>query len=162
MVKLLVRYGADPTRPDAYGTRPYHLALAGENKEIAELLRGLEPNVLHDARAKRSLAERYHAPTDLIAFLEYDDRRLASDDGRPVADLLAIDDLYEFCWMGCSYLMLSRLVQDDFNCGEIVWCKERRAVCIVDHIEHDELFEMGPWGEFASDPATAIEGIWQH
>ena len=159
MVELLLRYGADPTRGDAHGQRPYLWALSDDKKEIAELLRQKEPKTLHDASLKRALAKRYRAPAELIALMQSADRRLSSTDGHAVVDLLAVEDLYEFRWMGHSYLALSRLVHDDFSCGEIVWCKRRRAVCVID-IEHDELFELGPWEDFAAAPDKAIERIW--
>lgn len=159
MVKLLVRYGANPTRTDVHGQRPYHWAQSDKKKQIAEYLRGIEPKALHDARAKLSLAKRYGAPADLIEFMGGSDRRLKASEGRMVVELWPIEDLYEFRWMGRRYLTLSRVVEDEFACGEIVWCKKRRAVCVID-IEHDELFEMGGWSDFARDPAAAIARIW--
>lgn len=159
MVELLVRHGADPTRTDVHGQRPYHWALSGEHQKIADYLRQLEPKALHDPEAKRKLAKQYRAPAELVALMEQSDRRLCASDGQMVVDLLALPDLYEFRWMGRSYLALSREVHDDFACGDIVWCKRKQAVCVID-IEHDELFALGPWPDFAAAPDKAIERIW--
>jgi len=162
MVKLLVRYGADPTRTDIHGQRPLHWAMGVDEEraqEMAEYLRSLEPAAMHDASVKLKLAKRYRIPPGLIAFLERGDRQLVTKQGQNVADLLSLNDLYEFHWMKRKFLAISRLVHDDFSCGEIVWCKKRRAICIID-IEHDELFDVGPWQEFNTRPEMAIEQIW--
>ncbi len=159
MVKLLIQFGANPTRTNVHGQRPYHWAISNEKSEISEYLRTLEPAAYHDPKKKRKLAKKYHVPSELLAYLERDDRRLRTSDGQVMADLLPLADLYEFRWMRGKYIMVSRIVEDNYACGEIVWCKKRRSICIID-IEHDELFDMGSWDKFASAPATAIERIW--
>lgn len=159
MVRLLVQHGADSTLTDVHGLRPYHYVLSEEKRELAEYFRTIEPKKLHDPQVKRKLAARYRAPAALVTAMETGERRISAKDGRAVMDLLAIEDLYEFRWMGGRYLMLSRVVHDDFYCGELVWCKRRRAVCVID-IEHEELFRLGSWEDFSAAPDKAIERIW--
>ena len=159
MAELLVRYGADPTLTDIHNLRPYLLALSMDHTELADLLRRLEPGSLHDPQAKRKLAKKHRVTADLFAFIEQDDRWLKDSNGQPVLDIWALTNLYEIRWRRRSYLSLSRVVDDEYACGEFVWCKRKRAVCVID-LEHDELFKIGSWASFAADPAKAVERLW--
>ncbi|WP_372766559.1 ankyrin repeat domain-containing protein [Pseudoalteromonas sp.] len=48
LVKTLVSKGADITLPDAYGDRPYLIAVKNKNYEMAEFFKNLEPQEWHD------------------------------------------------------------------------------------------------------------------
>ncbi len=159
MVKLLVRYGADVTLTNIHGQRPYHWALQDENDVIRDFLRSIEPKEFHDEHRKLKLAKKYRLPPALINFLQLNDRDIFARDGKKFADLLALKDAYEFKWRRRKYFIISRLVEDDYPCGEIVWCKKRRSICVID-TEHDELYDLGSWESFYAAPDVAIERIW--
>lgn len=160
MAKLLVRYGAEPTQPNAHAQRPYLLALANDDDDLAAYLRGLEPAKLHDRARLELLARAHRAPSELIEALAGADRKLGTaPDGEPVVELLALDDLYEFRWARRRYVALSLRSHDVFTAGQVVWSRKRQCVCAID-IDHDELFELGAWRAFADDPLKCMERIW--
>lgn len=159
MIQLLIQYGADPTLPDIQGLRPYTLALIAGDIEIVNYLREIEPSSLHDPEVKRALAQIYRVPPELLAFMKHEDRWLKDGNGNRVVEFLALADIYEIRWKRRIYLALSQVVDDEIECGDLVWCKRKKQVCMID-FEHDKLFKMGSWTSFAADPMKAIDRLW--
>ena len=159
MVKLLIHYGADVALSNIHGQRPYHWALQDENEIIRDYLRSAEPKKFHDEKRKLKLAKKYRLPQALIKILQMNDRSIFTRDGKKFADLLSLNDIYEFKWYRQKYIIISQRVEDEYSCGEIVWCKKRRSICVID-TEHDELYDLGSWESFYVAPDVAIERIW--
>jgi hypothetical protein len=160
MARLLVQYGADPARPDVNGVRPYFFAKALGHVELATYLRDLEPPELHDTERQRKLAKSFHMPDGLVEFLSRGAGTLgAANDGTPAVFTLSIEDLYVFTWMRKKYLAFVLKLADELTVGEIVWCKKRKRICAID-TEHDELFELGTWRDFADRPVQLLESVW--
>jgi uncharacterized protein len=160
MARLLVKYGADPTRPDVNGVRPYFFAKALGHTELATYLRDLEPQELHDPERQRKLAKSFHAPDDFIDFLSRGAQTLGvAGDGASAVFTLPVEDVYVFTWMRGKYLAFVLKLADELTVGEIVWCKKRKCICAID-TEHDELFELGSWRDFADRPVQLLESIW--
>ncbi len=168
MIKLLISFGANPTIEDMHGQRPYHIALGFNSaSEITQLIRSIEPVELHDRDIKLQLAKSYKVPQGLINHISSGALSLKSPKvEKPILNMLALEDLYEFrrgtkthFWQPSTFLALSRNENEDYNVGEIVWCKKKRKVCAVD-LEHDEVLVLGGWNDFLKDPAFLIEKTW--
>lgn len=161
MVELLISSGADPARENFLGQRPYFYALASGREPIAAYLRSVEPPELHDTERQRQLARRFNVPADLMARVSSPDLALGrARDGEPIVQLLALEDMYVLRWAGRwgwrKFLALAERVHDGYNAGEIVWCRRRRRVCVLD-VEHNRLAVAGKWDTFVADPAKLVD-----
>lgn len=161
MAKLLVTHGADPSRGDRHGQKPYLWARMMGHPELSDWLRGLESPASHDRDAMTALARRMKAPDELIECLCSDERKLGEDsEEEPAVELLSIEDAYVFRWEGGDYLGMMKSITDEAPIGEIVWSPKHKCICAID-IEHDELFELGNWDAFAADPMGRLLATWE-
>ena len=160
MVRLLVDHGADVTRQDDNGERPFLAAVLNKNVSLQSYLRALEPSAWHDPQKKIELLQSYGVTQDLIAFLQRDDRRIHVDSiDCSWIEFHELLNVHEMTWLGGPYLVLLAGVDDSCTCGTIAWSKRKRRLVIVDR-EHDGVTVLGNWADFVSDPASHIAKQW--
>ncbi len=70
MVRWLIEQGADITIADKYGDRPYSVAVQNRNQEMADYLKGLEPEEWHNEQEKSPAAHALQAARPAGGILE--------------------------------------------------------------------------------------------
>jgi ankyrin repeat protein len=158
MVKLLVERGADPTKPDNTGMRPY---LVARSEKMRDYLRALEPAEWHDPAVKRESLKRRGVPDALIAFLEGAHRRIDIDpDEESWIELHTLTGAYDMHWQDDTFVALHSESDDNYGGGMLVWWPKKKCLAFIDE-EHDEITKLGTWEAFLADPAAAVAKQWE-
>lgn len=160
MLKLLVEAGADVTRPDSNGSRPYLAAAQNNNVEMMEYLQAREPADWHDAGKKAELLRSHGVPQALIDFLQGDKLRITvNSENCEWLELLPLTSVFELNWQGGAYFMLLAGVDDYCDTGALAWSQREKRLVLIDQ-EHDGITKLGSWDEFIRDPGVQLEKQW--
>ncbi|WP_271766700.1 ankyrin repeat domain-containing protein [Aquimarina algiphila] len=160
--KFLVEHGADITIKDKYGERPYNCAVKNKNKEMIELIKSLEPEGWHNEKQKLLDFKKYQIPTELVALLKNENRRLAFPKNKNVKYIIfnSILELNEVSWNHRKFIDLLNEVDMYCNKGFLVWYPQKKCFAFADY-EHEEFKELCSIKEFLMNPEKQIDKIFE-
>ena len=159
MVRWLIENGADITIADKYGDRPYTVAVANKNQELADYLKSLEPEAWHNEQEKMRMLKPYKIPARLVKYLKEGPLRLEFPIQKWVkwAELYSFMDVQEIVWRRKK--LLSIMVQmDNYSDYLMLWSPKDKKLCYLD-IEHEQFHPLATWDEFITDPGFYLNGM---
>ncbi|KAA8751509.1 ankyrin repeat domain-containing protein [Paenibacillus sp. UASWS1643] len=159
MVRYLVDQGADVTIQEKDGERAYTIAVSQKNEEMAEYLKGHEPQEFHDMSNKLHALKSYKLPQQLIDFLTSGPRRMDLPDNESGIRYIEFFHLIDTVEMKMGRQKLLRISSDidQYSHMLIVWSPSKKMMGYAD-IEHQEHGTIATFEEFLADPVAAIEG----
>ncbi|MCA1292676.1 ankyrin repeat domain-containing protein [Paenibacillus sp. alder61] len=162
MVRYLVERGADVTLAEKNGERPYTIAVAAKNRDMAEFFKALEPPEFHDRSIKLHTLKSYHLPAELVAFLSGDELRLALPDNEYDVNYIDFFSLTDTIEMKHGRKKLLRLSAELDNYSDIllVWHPGSKMIGYYD-VEHQEYAPLAKYGEFMANPGLYVERIFE-
>ncbi|MGN7413498.1 ankyrin repeat domain-containing protein [Paenibacillus sp. SAF-068] len=160
MVRYLVDHGADVTIQEKDGERAYTIAVSQKNEEMAEYLKGHEPQEFHDMSNKLYALKSYKLPQQLIDFLTSGTRRIGLPENESDIRYIEFFHLIDTVEMKMGRQKLLRISSniDQYSHILIVWNPSKKMIGYAD-IEHQEHGLIATFEEFMLNPATAIEDI---
>jgi len=160
MVKYLVAQGADVSIPDKMGLRPYHRALEYDYLEIAQYLRNLEEDDLHNQEKREEELKEYKLPKALVEFLRQESPFLKFEDDYTIneVEFFTLADTVE---MKINEKMLLRLTKKmgDYPDLILVWNPGEECIAYYD-MEHEWYGNIADYEEFRRNAADYIENIF--
>jgi len=155
--KALVEKGAD-VRVSEYGkTRPYHIALARGDMEMAAFFKSLEPAAFHSIENKLQELKPYKLPKALLDFLQSENLRLelrkkqnAISRECEYIEFLHLTDVIPIKACRRKVLLLSRVVENYESTVAIIWNTKDKMIAWYDE-EHNEIGNIAPFDEFISN-----------
>ncbi|MCP1185229.1 ankyrin repeat domain-containing protein [Paenibacillus sp. 1781tsa1] len=159
MVRYLVDQGADVTIQEKDGERAYTIAVSQKNEEMAEYLKGHEPQDFHDMSNKLHALKSYKLPQQLIDFLTSSKRRMDLPDNELGIRYIEFFHLIDTVEMKMGRQKLLRISSniDQYSHILIVWNPSEKMIGYAD-IEHQEHGTIGTFEEFMADPVALLEG----
>ena len=159
MVRWLIEQGADITIADKYGDRPYSVAVQNRNQEMADYLKGLEPEEWHNEQEKVRQLMPYKLPARLVEYLKTGPLRLEFPDQKWVkwAELYSYMDVQEMTWKRKKLLSLMAAM-DNYSDYLLLWSPRDKKLWYLD-IEHEEFHPLSKWDDFIADPGRYLNGM---
>ena len=159
MVRWLIEQGADITIADKYGDRPYSVAVQNRNQEMADYLKGLEPEEWHNEQEKVRRLMPYKLPARLVEYLKTGPLRLEFPDQKWVkwAELYSYMDVQEMTWKRKKLLSLMAAM-DNYSDYLLLWSPRDKKLWYLD-IEHEEFHPLAKWDDFIADPGRYLNGM---
>lgn len=157
MVKELIDRGADVTIAEKDGERPYTIAVANKNKELADYLKSLEPLAFHDAANKTYELKSYHLSAEVMKFLTGDQLRLklaANSYEIGYIDFFSLTDTIPFKAGRQKLLRLSADI-DNYSHLQLVWNPKKKGLGCYD-LEHKEYADLCRFSEFLAEPESYL------
>ncbi|GAS82536.1 ankyrin repeat domain-containing protein [Paenibacillus amylolyticus] len=160
IIRYLVDQGADVTVQEKDGERAYTIAVSQKNEEMAEYLKGLEPQEFHDLSNKLHVLKSYKLPQQLIDFLTGTHRRMDLPDNESGIRYIEFFHLIDTVEMKMGRQKLLRISSDvdQYSHILIVWNPSKKMIGYAD-IEHQEHGTIATFEEFIADPVSAIESF---
>lgn len=163
MVKFLVEHGADLSLTNDCGIRPYIAAKQHWHFEIAEYIKGLEPEELHSEQAQSRLFDDYNVPKEMTEYLKNGQLYLEFPDDEHIAwiRLCPYMEVWEMDWNNKRVLCFLQ------ECAEpglyLAWEKKTQKVYLIDE-ESPRMRRLGTWEEFIQDPVKNMNRVieWAH
>ena len=160
MVKYLVAQGADVSIPDKTGMRPYHVALEYDYLEIAQYLRNLEEDDLHNPEKREEELKEYKLPKALVEFLRQESPFLKFEDDYTIneVEFFTLADTVE---MKINEKMVLRLTKrmGDYPAFILIWNPEEECIAYYE-TEHEWYGNIADYEEFRRNAADYIENIF--
>lgn len=161
MARFLIEHGADVTLAEQNGERPYIIAAANQNHELAAYLKSLEPSEFHDRSNKLYALQSYKLPQELIDFLSGDNLRLMLPENEfkiKYIDFLSLTDTVEMKVDRKKLLRLSAEV-DQYSHILIVWHPGSKKIGYYDE-EHLEFAPLAKFADFMADPVGVLSELF--
>jgi ankyrin repeat protein len=157
MVRYLVDQGADVTIQEKDGERAYTIAVSQKNEEMAEYLKGHEPQDFHDMSNKLHALKSYKLPQQLIDFLTGSIRRMDLPDNKSGIRYIEFFHLIDTVEMKMGRQKLLRISSnvDQYSHIQIVWNPSKKMIGYAD-IEHQEHGTIATFEEFLAEPGKQI------
>lgn len=161
-LKLLVAHGADVTKKDDFGERPYDCAVQNENEAMIEYIRSLEPKEWHDEEQKLIHLQQYQIPEQLLAVLQSNDRRIETPENEYVKyiEFNSLLQLKEVDWRRKKFIDLLDEVDNYWSQGFLVWYPKNQCLAFADY-EHETFTELCTVEEFFANPSAQIDKIFE-
>lgn len=162
MAKYLIEHGADVTIAEKDGDRPYTIAVACKNNELAEYLKALEPPEFHDRGNKLYQLKSYNLPADLISFLSGENLRIHipdNENGVNFIDFFSLTDTIEMK-IGRKKLLRLSAELDNYSSVLIVWHPGSKKIGYYDE-EHQEYAPLAKYADFMADPGKYVNKIFE-
>ncbi|WP_068621397.1 ankyrin repeat domain-containing protein [Paenibacillus tuaregi] len=154
MVKFLVEHGADVTLAEKDGDRPYTIAVSNKNIAMAEYLKSLEPDDLHNVENKKYELSKYKLTDELVSFLTGDELRLElapNEYGIEHIDFFTLTDTIEMKVGGLKLLRLSADI-DNYSDLQLVWNPKKKGIIGCYDVEHQTYADLCSLAEFLAQP----------
>ncbi|QQS50926.1 MAG: ankyrin repeat domain-containing protein [Bacteroidota bacterium] len=160
-VKLLVQHGADVTRKDNYGERPYNCAVENKNEALMAFIKSLEPEKWHNEEQKIYDLKKYKIPMELLAIMRSNNRRIEIPENSYVKYIIfhSLLDLKEVDWKKHKFLDLLSEVDNYSHGGFLVWYPKKKCLAFADY-EHEEFKELCSLKDFFAFPSLQIDKIF--
>ncbi|GIP22229.1 ankyrin repeat domain-containing protein [Paenibacillus sp. J22TS3] len=154
MVKFLVEHGADVTLAEKDGDRPYTIAVSNKHTAMAEYLKSLEPDDLHNVENKRYELKKYKLTDELVSFLTGDKLRLElapNEYGIGHIDFFTLTDTIETKVGRLKLLRLSADI-DNYSDLQLVWNPKKKGIIGCYDVEHQTYADLCSLTEFLAQP----------
>ncbi|WP_028594592.1 ankyrin repeat domain-containing protein [Paenibacillus assamensis] len=154
MVKYLIERGADVTLAEKDGERPYTIAVSNKNKDLAEYLKSLEPEELHQLENKKYALRAYKLPNDLVQFLTGDKLRLELAQNEyeiRYIDFFTLTDTIELKVGRQKLLRLSAAI-DNYSSLQLVWNPKKKGQLGCYDVEHQTYADLCSFAAFFEQP----------
>jgi len=143
--------------------RPYHYVAYSYDKhlEVANYLKGLEPEEFHNLDVKLAKLQDYTVSNDLLAFLQGSNLciELSEYEFYPYpkeVEFLPLIDTIETEFQGRKLLLITTDI-DGASC-ELVWDFESKCIGYVD-IEHEYYNTVCSFAEFIENPTDVVSKV---
>ncbi|WP_024470113.1 ankyrin repeat domain-containing protein [Treponema pedis] len=158
MCKFLTESGADVTRKDKYGMRPYSIALEKGDLKMAEYFKSSEPKEYHSLQNKMDELKPYKLPAVLIDFLQSDTLsfQLENCDFKSI-DFFSLTDTIPLKIGKQNLLRISKSV-GDYRHIHILWNPESSQIAYYD-MEHEEFANICKAEDFIKDTSLYLQKI---
>lgn len=158
MCKYLVEHGADVTKTEKDGMRPYSIAVEKGDMEMADYFKALEPEDFHNIKNKLDELKAYKLPKSLLEFLQGDKLRFELDDCD--FDYIEFFPLIETIPMKIGRKKLLRISKStgDYDHFYIVWNPKSKKIAAYD-LEHEELYDLCSFKDFMEDISTYLQKV---
>ncbi|RJX37125.1 hypothetical protein D3P09_24765 [Paenibacillus pinisoli] len=157
MARKLIERGADVTLMEKDGERPYTIAVASKNKELADYLKSLEPAAFHDAANKTYELKSYRLSKEIMDFLTGDQLRVelaANSYEIGYIDFFSLSDTIPFKAGRQKLLRLSADI-DNYSHLQLVWNPKKKGLGCYD-LEHKEYGDLCGFSEFLAEPESYL------
>ena len=158
MCKFLVEHGADVTKTEKDGMRPYSIAVEKGDMEMADYFKALEPDDFHNIKNKLDELKAYKLPKPLLEFLQGDKLRFELEDCD--FDYIEFFPLIETIPMKIGRKKLLRISKStgDYDYFYIVWNPKSKKISAYD-LEHEELHDLCSFKEFMEDISGYLQKV---
>jgi hypothetical protein len=158
MCRSLVAHGADVKMANRDGERPYTVAVEQGDDELAAYFKSLEPPEWHSTVNKLHELEPYKLSTELLEFLQGEQRRIELPDcDFGFVEFFALTDTIPLKAGRRKVLRISRIT-GDYSDVILVWNPKTRSVGYWD-IEHEEYADVASFKDFMSNPTMHMDRI---
>jgi uncharacterized protein len=153
-LKLLIEYGADITRKDTYGDRPFNAALGNNDKALMAYLKAMEPAEWHDEDLHLASLAKYNLPASLIKICQSKRRKITvCKEKTPYGVRWVV--LHPVLMLKAATFRKKEFVEivadtDNYD-NFLVWYPAKNCLAYMDY-EHDEFKVLGKWEDFLSNP----------
>lgn len=154
MVKFLIEHGADVTKAEKDGDRPYTIAVSNKDTVMADYLKSLEPAEFHDAANKKNELKKYKLSDELVCFLTGDQLRLELAQNEyeiGYIDFFTLNDTIEMKFGRQKLLRLSADI-DNYSDLQLVWNPKNKGLIGCYDVEHQTYADLCSFTEFLAQP----------
>ncbi|EHB66031.1 ankyrin repeat domain-containing protein [Paenibacillus lactis] len=154
MVKFLIEHGADVTLAEKNGERPYTIAVSNKNTVLADYLKSLEPDEMHDMENKKYELKKYKLTDELVSFLTGDKLRLELAQNEYEIrhiDFFTLTDTIEMKVGKQKLLRLSADI-DNYSDLQLVWNPKKKGLIGCYDEEHQTYADLCSFTEFLASP----------
>lgn len=154
MVKFLIEHGADVTKAEKDGDRPYTIAVSNKDTVMADYLKSLEPAEFHDAANKKNELKKYKLSDELVCFLTGDQLRLELAQNEYEIghiDFFTLNDTIEMKVGRQKLLRLSADI-DNYSDLQLVWNPKNKGLIGCYDVEHQTYADLCSFTEFLAQP----------
>lgn len=154
MVKFLIEHGADVTKAEKDGDRPYTIAVSNKDTVMADYLKSLEPAEFHDAANKKNELKKYKLSDELVCFLTGDQLRLELAQNEyeiGYIDFFTLNDTIEMKVGRQKLLRLSADI-DNYSDLQLVWNPKNKGLIGCYDVEHQTYADLCSFTEFLAQP----------
>ncbi|GGD97599.1 ankyrin repeat domain-containing protein [Paenibacillus nasutitermitis] len=154
MVKFLIERGADVTFAEKDGERPYTIAVSNKDKALAEYLKSLELEELHNMENEKYKLKKYKLTDELVSFLTGDKLRheLAQNEYEiGYIEFFTLTDTIEMKVGRQKLLRLSADI-DDYSDLQLVWNPKKKGLIGCYDVEHQVYADLCSFTEFLAQP----------
>lgn len=154
MVKFLIEHGADVTKAEKDGDRPYTIAVSNKDTVMADYLKSLEPAEFHDAANKKNELKKYKLSDELVCFLTGDQLRLELAQNEyeiGYIDFFTLNDTIEMKVGRQKLLRLSADI-DNYSDLRLVWNPKNKGLIGCYDVEHQTYADLCSFTEFLAQP----------
>ena len=158
MCKFLVEHGADVTKTEKDGMRPYSIAVEKGDVEMAKYFKSLEPEEFHSVQNKLDEFKAYKLPKPLLEFLQGDKLRFELENCD--FDYIEFFPLMETIPMKIGRRKLLRISKStgDYDHFYIVWNPKSKKIAAYD-LEHEELYDLCSFKDFMEDISGYLQKV---
>ena len=159
LCRWLIEHGADVTKTDQDGLRPYTFAIIKGDQAKAEYLKSLEPAHFHDKQKKLDELKSYSLPQELFTFLQGDNLTLECKTpcGIEWIRFFSLWDTVPMVYDGQDLLRLSA-TNDDYDHVVFLWSPKDEKIVSYDQ-EHEELIVVAKAEDFLIDAGKCINEV---
>lgn len=154
MVKFLIEHGADVTKAEKDGDRPYTIAVSNKDTVMADYLKSLEPAEFHDTANKKNELKKYKLSDELVCFLSGDQLRLELAQNEyeiGYIDFFTLNDTIEMKVGRQKLLRLSADI-DNYSDLQLVWNPKNKGLIGCYDVEHQTYADLCSFTEFLAQP----------
>ncbi|MGN7169236.1 ankyrin repeat domain-containing protein [Paenibacillus cellulositrophicus] len=154
MVKFLIEHGADVTKAEKDGDRPYTIAVSNKDTVMADYLKSLEPAEFHDTANKKNELKKYKLSDELVCFLTGDQLRLELAQNEyeiGYIDFFTLNDTIEMKVGRQKLLRLSADI-DNYSDLQLVWNPRNKGLIGCYDVEHQTYADLCSFTEFLAQP----------
>jgi len=154
MVKFLIEHGADVTKAEKDGDRPYTIAVSNKDTVMADYLKSLEPAEFHDTANKKNELKKYKLSDELVCFLTGDQPRLELAQNEYEIghiDFFTLNDTIEMKVGRQKLLRLSADI-DNYSDLQLVWNPRNKGLIGCYDVEHQTYADLCSFTEFLAQP----------
>lgn len=159
MVKFLIEHGADVTLKEKDGERAYSIAVGQKNNEMAQFLKGHEPEEFHNLENKWLELKSYKLPKELIQFLQGDQLCIEREDNDSDIQYIQFYNLIDTIPMKIGRKKVLRLSADIDNYDfDLVWNPSKKCIGFYDR-EHQQYGDICSFSEFLDKPFVYLNKV---